>query len=165
MKQMKRIILLLLLAAFTVAGAITSFAGLYKGRSYTVRNFFSLHEVGVDPPLKETMLEDGLSFNIALKMLDGTIDWGDYDGAQYNTKDTKIRKIQLIDSVPADILNYTKMSVEEKGQQYPVYAWYDSGTIYLASEADPLQKIKQWQRWNWQSMICAAVGLSLEMKR
>lgn len=62
--------------AFTVAGAITSFAGLYKGRSYTVRNFFSLHEVGVDPPLKETMLEDGLSFNIALKMLDGTIDWG-----------------------------------------------------------------------------------------
>ena len=49
MKQMKRIILLLLLAAFTVAGAVTSFAGLYKGKSYTVRNFFSLHEVGVDP--------------------------------------------------------------------------------------------------------------------
>ena len=85
---------------------------------------------------KKATFDTGQNFNAKIKKLSGTND------ATYSTTNTNITSIQRVNSVPQSWINNDVITppsdnnvVSTSASQYPIYAWYDNGTIYYYTEA------------------------------
>ncbi len=78
----------------------------------------------------EAALINGKDFNVALKKL------ADGGNPKYTSNNDSITSIQMSDSVPDE--NNTTINIAAEESDYPIYAWFDNGTIYINSEADKI---------------------------
>ena len=78
---------------------------------------------------KEAMLSMGRTVNQKLKRLAGN------STAAYDTEDNTITALTRANSLPADFTPATDNIISTTSSTIPIYAWFDSGTIYYYSEA------------------------------
>ena len=76
----------------------------------------------------EASLISGPEFNIALKTLSGN------ENPDTTTNDETIISIQRSTSSPQESDNY--VNIADENSDYPIYAWFNDGVIYLYSIAD-----------------------------
>ena len=81
----------------------------------------------------EATFINGSIFNYMVKELAGT----DTTGNQYrhNTNDYNITSIQKSNTLPNNFVATSDNTISIEDSDYPIYAWYDNGTIYYYSEA------------------------------
>ncbi len=76
----------------------------------------------------EGTLKTGETVNKALKRLSGD------SSPNSSTSNTSIKKIELASVMPNNLDNYTDISIASS--KYPIYAWFDTDTIYIYTEND-----------------------------
>ncbi len=94
------------------------------------------HSLEVDTNLvidaKEAVFLPGNEVNIKMKQLAGDDTSTATNG--YNFKDELITSIQYYEGEPSDTNKEEKNIVSTSESSYPIYMWYDNGTIYWWSE-------------------------------
>ncbi len=85
-----------------------------------------------EPNRKKATFKKGIDVNKTMKQLSGT------SNANENTLNSNIKSIKRATQQEYDSATASKSLVSTNDSNYPIYMWYDNGTIYYYSEADDL---------------------------
>lgn len=109
-------------------GSATEYDSYQKYTSNTVVTKQENHTLHAIWEKKEATFIAGPDFNAKIKQLAGNT------AATYNTVDTNITSIQRANSLPQTALTDNNI-VSTNNSLYPIYAWFNNGTIFYYTEA------------------------------
>ena len=112
----------IIISIFILIGTIIFFSFA----RFEIKETFSL----INGNVKKTMLINGENFNVELKRLAGN------ENANSWGENTTIKTIERSMTEPTSDKNY--VNIADNTSYYPIYAWFENGTIYIYSKSDQI---------------------------